>query len=55
MEVIVTPRSMRARGRSMAPTSAFKEPGEPLSAMRPRSARRKTEHRSTPSRTPEQM
>lgn len=55
METLVTPRSLRARGRSMAPASAFKEPGEPLSAMRPKSARRKTEHRSTPSRTPEQM
>ncbi|XP_005103991.1 uncharacterized protein LOC101848133 isoform X2 [Aplysia californica] len=51
--VIKTPRSLGVRGRSLAPTpTTFKEPGEPLSALRARSAkRRKTEC----SQTPEQM
>ena len=46
------PRSLKSRGRSLAPSSAFKEPGQPVSVTK--SARRKTQH-CKPSKSPEQM
>ena len=51
-EEVKTPKT-KTRGRSLAPSSAFREPGEPLSARVLRT-RRKTQY-CTPSKTPEQM
>ncbi|XP_059174972.1 LOW QUALITY PROTEIN: uncharacterized protein LOC131955042, partial [Physella acuta] len=51
----VTPRSLRQRrGRSIAP-NIFKTPGQPLSAIKAKSEKRRRKTEYTPSKSPEEM